>query len=95
MTADELLLALQSIESLHGRLRPYRNAPRSLDLDLLLFGNARIHSANLTVPHPRMHERAFVLQPLWDLAPDMQLEQGPVLGLLHACSSQSIERLPA
>lgn len=94
MTADQLLLALQDIELRHGRLRPYRNAPRSLDLDLLLYGDLRIDSAHLTVPHPRMHQRAFVLRPLLELAPDMQLDQGPVLSLLQACSGQVIERLP-
>lgn len=94
MTADELLRALQGVELLHGRLRPYRNAPRSLDLDLLLYGDERIHSADLIVPHPRMHERAFVLQPLLELSPDIQLEQGPVQSLLNACCGQMIERLP-
>jgi 2-amino-4-hydroxy-6-hydroxymethyldihydropteridine diphosphokinase len=52
-----------------GRQRPYRNAPRTLDLDLLLYGAARIDSARLTVPHPRWRERAFVLRPLAELAP--------------------------
>ncbi|MCW5322785.1 2-amino-4-hydroxy-6-hydroxymethyldihydropteridine diphosphokinase [Verminephrobacter aporrectodeae subsp. tuberculatae] len=65
-----LLAALQSIERAAGRARPYRNAPRTLDLDILWFGDLVIDSANLVVPHPRMAERAFVLRPLADLAPE-------------------------
>ena len=64
-----LLRALQGVENAAGRERPYRNAPRTLDLDLLLYGCARIDSASLTVPHPRLRERAFVLLPLAELAP--------------------------
>jgi 2-amino-4-hydroxy-6-hydroxymethyldihydropteridine diphosphokinase len=70
LTAPELLAQLQSLELRAGRERPYRNAPRTLDLDLLLYGDARIASTALTVPHPRMRERAFVLLPLADLAPE-------------------------
>ena len=69
LTAPALLTALQSIENAAGRERPYRNAPRTLDLDLLLYGSARIDSPSLTVPHPRMWERAFVLVPLCEIAP--------------------------
>ncbi len=68
-SAPALLTALQAIEAKAGRERPYRNAPRTLDLDLLLYGSASIDSAQLTVPHPRMHERAFVLVPLAEIAP--------------------------
>jgi 2-amino-4-hydroxy-6-hydroxymethyldihydropteridine diphosphokinase len=68
--APELLAALQALEQAAGRERPYRNAPRTLDLDLLLFGDAHIESATLTVPHPRLRERAFVLLPLQELAPE-------------------------
>jgi 2-amino-4-hydroxy-6-hydroxymethyldihydropteridine diphosphokinase len=68
LAAPELLAGLQSLENAAGRERPYRNAPRTLDLDLLLYGSARIASAALTVPHPRMRERAFVLLPLSELA---------------------------
>ena len=67
--APALLTVLQSIENAAGRERPYRNAPRTLDLDLLLYGSARIQSPRLTVPHPRMWERAFVLVPLAEIAP--------------------------
>lgn len=69
LTAPELLIRLQAIELRAGRERPYRNAPRTLDLDLLLYGDARIASARLVVPHPRMWERAFVLLPLAEIAP--------------------------
>ena len=69
LSAPELLQALQSLEHAAGRERPYPNAPRTLDLDLLLYGDARIDSPRLTVPHPRMQGRAFVLHPLADVAP--------------------------
>ncbi len=71
LTAPTLLDALQAIEQEAGRERPYRNAPRTLDLDLLLFGGASIDSSRLTVPHPRMFERAFVLVPLAEIAPSL------------------------
>jgi 2-amino-4-hydroxy-6-hydroxymethyldihydropteridine diphosphokinase len=69
LTAPDLLLALQQIEQVAGRERPYPNAPRTLDLDLLLFGAATVDSPHLTVPHPRMLDRAFVLVPLAEIAP--------------------------
>jgi 2-amino-4-hydroxy-6-hydroxymethyldihydropteridine diphosphokinase len=64
-----LLAALLEIEQRHGRERSFRNAPRTLDLDLLLYGNAHFHEDGLTLPHPRMTERAFVLRPLLEIAP--------------------------
>jgi 2-amino-4-hydroxy-6-hydroxymethyldihydropteridine diphosphokinase len=70
LTAPDLLLALQALENAAGRQRRYRNAPRTLDLDLLLYGDGRIESTSLCVPHPRMQERAFVLRPLAELAPE-------------------------
>ena len=70
LTAPALLDVLQAIENAAGRERPYVNAPRTLDLDILLYGDARIDSARLTVPHPRMQGRAFVLHPLADVAPE-------------------------
>ena len=69
LTAPALLIALQAMEQAAGRERPYLNAPRTLDMDLLLFGGARVASPLLTVPHPRMWARAFVLRPLHQLAP--------------------------
>lgn len=65
--AETLLLELQKIELAFGRERPFRNAPRTLDLDLLLYGQAQIQSCGLEVPHPRMTARAFVLRPLLEL----------------------------
>ena len=88
LTAPDLLLALQQLEQRAGRERPYRNAPRTLDLDLLLYGDARIDSPSLTVPHPRMMERAFVLIPLAESAPDLV-----PAAALAAVAGQRIERL--
>ncbi len=88
LTAPELLDGLQQIERGAGRTRPYRNAPRTLDLDLLLFGSATIASERLAVPHPRMRERAFVLQPLAEIAP-----QAVPAKALAAVTSQVIARM--
>ena len=71
LNAPALLEQLQQLEKQAGRERPYRNAPRTLDLDLLLYGSARMESARLTVPHPRMMQRAFVLVPLAEIAPGL------------------------
>lgn len=84
-----LLAALQGIELAAGRERPYRNAPRTLDLDLLVYGCARISSAALEVPHPRMRERAFVLVPLAELAPQLVCAAD-----LAAVAGQRITALP-
>lgn len=75
---QDLLRALQAIESAHGRLRPQgqHNAPRTLDLDLLTHGDAHLDTAALTLPHPRMAQRAFVLLPLLELFPDWRLPDG-------------------
>lgn len=89
-----LLDALQAIENQYGRTRPYRNAPRTLDLDILLYDRQRIDDARLTLPHPRMHERAFVLAPLLELAPGLRLAQGEAAQLLRGLA-QAIEKLPA
>ena len=88
-----LLGTLQAIEQTHGRTRPYRNAPRTLDLDLLWYDGRSITEPTLTVPHPRLHERAFVLQPLLELAGDLQLAQGSLTTLLARCADQAIHRL--
>lgn len=90
LCAPDLLAALQRIENAAGRERPYRNAPRTLDLDLLLYGSARIDSPRLTVPHPRMYQRAFVLLPLAELAPD-----GVPQTALAAVADQALVRLGA
>lgn len=84
-----LLHALQALEQQAGRERPYRNAPRTLDLDVLLYGDVRVDTPELTVPHPRMLERAFVLVPLAELAP----ARVPTAAL-QAVAGQAIERLP-
>ena len=81
--------ALQAIEQAHGRLRPYRNAPRTLDLDLLLYGERVIDEAGLSVPHPRLHLRAFVLEPLAELAPGLA---HPLLGPLQAWRDQIVDQ---
>lgn len=85
-----LLNLLQSIELEHGRARPYRNAPRTLDLDLLWYDGIEISTPRLILPHPRMHQRAFVLEPLKELEPGLQLPQGSIDMLLKACSDQKI-----
>ena len=69
--AQWLLEQLQKIEQKAGRERPYKNAPRTLDLDILLFGDEKITTDTLTVPHPRMWQRAFVLLPLAEIAPQL------------------------
>ncbi|WP_399680824.1 2-amino-4-hydroxy-6-hydroxymethyldihydropteridine diphosphokinase [Xenophilus sp.] len=84
----ELLAQMQRIESGAGRERPYRNAPRTLDLDLLLHGDARLDTPALVLPHPRMFQRAFVLRPLAEIAPE-QVSASQ----LAAVAGQRIERL--
>ena len=86
--APQLLGQLQKLELAAGRERPYPNAPRTLDLDLLLYGDASLQTATLTIPHPRMFERAFVLVPLAEIAP--QRVSAAQLGVV---CSQAIERL--
>lgn len=93
LSAVDLFSHLQRIELDHGRERSERNAPRTLDLDLLLFGDESINAEMLTVPHPRMHLRAFVLHPLAELAPSLQLAQGPISQLLSTVADQEIHAL--
>ncbi len=94
LAPDDLLAQLQRLELAFGRDRPYRHAPRTLDLDLLLYGQRRVAGTGLTVPHPRLHERAFVLAPLADLAPDWVLGHGlSVTVSLAGLSGQRIERI--
>ncbi len=88
LSAPALLDVLLGVEAAHGRERPYRNAPRTLDLDLLLYGEARIDGPRLTVPHPRLRERAFVLVPLAEIAP---LRAAPAW--LAGVADQAITRL--
>jgi 2-amino-4-hydroxy-6-hydroxymethyldihydropteridine diphosphokinase len=88
LAAPDLLAHLQAVEREAGRERPYRNAPRTLDLDLLLYGSARIDSARLQVPHPRMNTRAFVLVPLSEISPQLVTPEQ-----LAAVQGQRITRL--
>ena len=91
-----LLEALFAIEAGFGRSRSVPNAPRTLDLDLLLYGETVLETAQLTLPHPRMHERAFVLAPLAEIAPDCRIVgRGTVRELLQLCRTQRFLRLEA
>lgn len=95
LTAEELLLRLQKIEQQFGRERPFKNAPRTLDLDLLLYGSQTIANTVLSVPHPHMTERAFVLCPLFELNPDIEIPgKGLARNYLAAVADQRIHRLP-
>jgi 2-amino-4-hydroxy-6-hydroxymethyldihydropteridine diphosphokinase len=85
LTPLELLDSLQAIENAHQRKRgALQWGPRTLDLDLLLFGSAQIDEERLTVPHPGMTERSFVLQPLVDIAPSLTLPDGQAVEILRA-----------
>ncbi len=88
LSASDLLARLQSIETTLGRVRPFTNAARTVDLDLILYGDAVIDDADLQVPHPRFRERRFVLAPLAEVAPDAV---DPVTGLTVR---QLLDRLP-
>ena len=88
LSPEELFDEMKAIEKRHGRERSFPNAPRALDLDLLLFGNTTIRTEDLVVPHPRMHERAFVLRPLLEIAPQLPFEAA-----LQACAGQKVERI--
>lgn len=94
LTAPALLASLHGIELAHGRERPYRNAPRTLDLDILLYGDDVIDLPQLHVPHPRMLERAFVLVPLLEIAPNVVVPgRGAARGYLAAVAGQAIEKV--
>jgi 2-amino-4-hydroxy-6-hydroxymethyldihydropteridine diphosphokinase len=88
LPAPQLLAHLQQLELAAGRQRPYPNAPRTLDLDILLYGSASLQSPALTVPHPRMGQRAFVVLPLAEIAP-----QQVSATTLAAVSAQVIVKL--
>ena len=94
LTPQALLQALLQIEHQHGRERTFRNAPRILDLDVLLYDDVQLHEHGLTIPHPQMHLRAFVLQPLLEIAPDASIPGiGRVDAALLKCQNQILERL--
>jgi 2-amino-4-hydroxy-6-hydroxymethyldihydropteridine diphosphokinase len=88
LSPQQLLAELQLLEQTAGRQRPYRNAPRTLDLDILLYGDLQLDSLALTIPHPRMGARAFVLLPLAEIAPSRV-----TAAQLQAVAQQGIERL--
>lgn len=93
-SAPELLESLFALEERFGRRRSVRNAPRTLDLDLLLFGDEISTDPQLTLPHPRLHQRAFVLAPLAEIAPRLVIPgRGSVGDLLLRCADQQIEKL--
>lgn len=95
LTSLDLLRLLQSIELKHGRQRPYRNAPRTLDLDILLFNDEQNQDPVLTLPHPRMFERAFVLEPLQILLQNPNLPSVRPVALQHINLPQLINQAKA
>jgi len=96
LAPHDLLNALLAIEHRHGRERTFRNAPRSLDLDVLLYDDVQLHEHHLTLPHPQMHLRAFVLQPLLEIAPACEIPTiGSAARALQACGDQVLARITA
>lgn len=94
LNPDELLTALQAMEIQQGRVRTVRWGPRTLDLDVLLYGSLQRDDLRLILPHPRLHERAFVLYPLYDLAPDLMIPgRGSLTELLRNCPPLALTRL--
>ena len=95
LSADELLGALIAIEDMQGRTRDGEKwGPRIIDLDLLLYGNSTIDTATLTVPHPGMHERDFVIVPLEEVAGNVKIPgRGFLYSLINKCKSHSLKKL--
>jgi 2-amino-4-hydroxy-6-hydroxymethyldihydropteridine diphosphokinase len=94
LPAERLLAELQAIEARHGRRRSFPNAPRTLDLDLLLFGESQMSAPGLKIPHPRLHERAFVLAPLVEISPEVEIPgRGAAKPLMDSTKNQKIERI--
>jgi|SRR5450830_16623 len=94
LSAPALLAALLELENAHGRERPFPNAPRVLDLDLLLFDDVAMQTNTLTLPHPRMHLRGFVMQPLAEIAPDLIIPNiGKVRDIALSCADQSVVKM--
>jgi 2-amino-4-hydroxy-6-hydroxymethyldihydropteridine diphosphokinase len=90
LPAERLLAELHGLEARHGRKRSFDNAPRTLDLDVLLYGELSLDTPGLRIPHPRMHERAFVLRPLLEIAPELQARYRDAL---DSCKNQQTERI--
>lgn len=96
LAPQPLMQHLLAIEQAHGRVRAHAGGPRTLDLDLLLYGDAQLDASTVTVPHPRLHERAFVLYPLSEIAPGLSIPgRGSVAELLRRCTGQAVERVRA
>lgn len=94
LSPEALLKKLMGIEQDFGRERPFPNAPRILDLDLLLYDDLILHTRTLTLPHPRMHLRAFVMLPLAEIAPEIHLPlHGNVVKLAETLKTQEIEKI--
>ena len=94
LAPDTLLHELQGIENAYGRERPYTNAPRTLDLDVLLYGTEQIDEADLTVPHPRLTQRAFALIPLLQIDPFIVIPgKGPAHQFVPGVADQKIRRV--
>ncbi|MFZ2301162.1 MAG: 2-amino-4-hydroxy-6-hydroxymethyldihydropteridine diphosphokinase [Gallionella sp.] len=95
LTPQSLLQGLLEIEHRHGRERTFRNAPRTLDLDILLYGDMQLHEHGLTIPHPQMHLRPFVLQPLLEIAPDTNIPGiGKAMEAFERYRNEMLEILP-
>lgn len=91
---EELLHNLQAIESAHGRIRGERWGARTLDLDLLVYGSKIIDTPNLKMPHPGLCERAFVLYPLYEIAPDLEIPGcGCIIDLLNSCPVDGLKKI--
>lgn len=91
----ELLDQLLALERAHGRVRTHLNAPRTLDLDILLYGGLEVHEPGLTIPHPRMLKRAFVLVPLAEIAPQAVVPgSGRVADLVKSVDASGLVKLP-
>lgn len=96
LAAPELMRQLLALENSHGRERPFPNAPRVLDLDLLLYEELQLNTQELTLPHPRLHQRGFVLLPLAEIAPQLLIPGiGKVADLAQQVLDQGVERLAA
>lgn len=92
----QLLDALQTIENQQGRERSIRWGARTLDLDILIYGNLEVSEPLLTIPHPRLRERNFVLYPLYDIAPDLTLTDGTsIASLLNYCTNEGLKPYPS
>ena len=94
LSPDSLLDYLQEIEMQQGRKRKIRWGARTLDLDILLYGNEVINTMRLVIPHPEMHRRAFVLHPLFEIAPEVIIPgQGPLKNLIHNINTDDMEKI--